>query len=142
MKNDQEVQYDIEIGGDLLIHNVEILIEEDEDLQFIRMIECVVLQLMISPTLMVQEICHHLDQGSKDQISHFRRDLINSFQAQTNHHFNKGLIKDSPLVQARCHFFLDKTSHFNQDLTNSFHQDPTNSFHKVYCIVIYCIVKI
>jgi hypothetical protein len=135
MKNDQEVQYDIEIGGgDLLIHNEEILIEEDEDLQFIRMIECVVLQLMISPTLMVQEICHHLDQGSKDQISHFRRDLINSFQAQTNHHFNKGLIKDSPLVQARYHFFLDQTSHFNQDLSNS--------FHKLHCIVIYCIVKI
>ena len=54
MKNDQEVQYDIENGGgDLLIHSVKILIEEDEDLQFIRMIECVVLQLMISLTLMV-----------------------------------------------------------------------------------------
>ena len=67
MKNGQEVQYDIEIGGgDLLIENVEVLIEEDED-QFSRMIEGMVLQLMISPTLMGQEICHHLDQGSKVQ---------------------------------------------------------------------------
>jgi hypothetical protein len=71
MKNGQEVQYNIEIeGGDLLIENVEVPIEEDEDLQFLRMIEDGVLLLMISPTLMVQEIrqvCHHLDQGSKVQ---------------------------------------------------------------------------
>jgi hypothetical protein len=43
---------------------------QDEDLQFLRMIEDGVLLLMISPTLMVQEIrqvCHHLDQGSKVQ---------------------------------------------------------------------------
>jgi hypothetical protein len=101
------------------------------------MIECVVLQLMISPTLMVQEICHHLDQGSKDQISQFRRDLINSFQAQTNHHFNKGLIKDSPLVQARCHFFLDQTSHFNRTYpTVSTRTQPTVSTRSIALLYI------